>query len=93
MTMAFLPPFTTVASKVSPSRTVTCALAIPRIAERIKASEVERAMVSATGRVVRHSKNADHTDVHRNFVFLAHCCRIWRRSRQTRDPAISRPTT
>ena len=63
MTMAFLPPFTTVASKVSPSRTATCALAIPRIAERIKASEVERAMVSATGRVVRHSKN----DVHRNF--------------------------
>jgi hypothetical protein len=31
-----------------PSRTVTCALAIPRIAERIKAREAERAMVYAT---------------------------------------------
>ena len=48
MTMAFFPPFTTVASKLPPSRTVTCALAIPRIAERIKAREAERAMVYAT---------------------------------------------
>jgi hypothetical protein len=57
-------------------------LAIPRIAERIKASEVERAMVSATGRVVRHSKNAD---VHRNFAFSGSAVQQKRRrSRQTR---------
>ena len=49
MTMAFFPPFTTVSSKLPPSRTATCALAIPRIAERIKASVVERAMESAAG--------------------------------------------